>query len=68
MLDEAIIEYKKALVTKTILPKIHYNLGIAYYYKRNYKLAITHCNKAIEFGGTVNPRLLELIELLKPYR
>jgi len=68
MLDEAIIEYKKALVTKTILPKIHYNLGIAYYYKRNYKLAITHCNKAIEFGDTVNPRLLELIELLKPYR
>jgi len=65
MLDEAIFEYKKALVINPNLAKVHYNLGVAYYYKGNYKLAILHCDKAVKLGLSVNP---ELLELLKPYR
>jgi len=65
MLDEAILEYKKALAINPNLAKVHNNLGIAYYYKGDYKLAILHCDKAVDLEGNVNPKLLEL---LKPYR
>ena len=65
IVDEAISEYKKSLDLKPNLAEAHNNLSVAYYHKENYKLAIVHCNKAVELGGRVNPKLLEL---LKPYR
>jgi len=65
MLNEAISEYKKALAINPNSAEAHTNLGAAYYYKGNYKLAIVHCDKAMELGFRVNPKLLEL---LKPYR
>lgn len=65
MLDEAIFEYKKSLFINPNLAEVHYNLSVAYYYKGIYESAILHCGKAIELGGSVNPKLLES---LKPYR
>jgi Tfp pilus assembly protein PilF len=64
-LDEAILEYKQAIGIKPGYATAHDNLAIAYYSQGKYKLAIFHCDKAVELGGSVNPRLLQL---LKPYR
>jgi tetratricopeptide (TPR) repeat protein len=65
MLDEAIAEYQAALAINPDLGQAHYNLSVAYYYKENYRLAIAHCDKAVERGVSVYPQLLEL---LRPYR
>jgi tetratricopeptide (TPR) repeat protein len=65
MLNDAISEYKKVLAINPNLAVAHSSLGVAYYYKANYKLAIFHYDKAVELGGRVNPKLLELV---KPYR
>jgi tetratricopeptide (TPR) repeat protein len=64
-LDKAISEYRQAIVIKPDYAKAHNNLTVAYCLKENYRLAIIHCNKALELGHNVNPKLLEL---LKPYR
>jgi tetratricopeptide (TPR) repeat protein len=60
--DKAITEYKHALLTISSDGKVHNNLAIAYYLKKNYKLAIIHSDKAVAFGITPNPQLLELLE------
>jgi len=65
MFDEAIYEWNKALAISPNLAEVNYNLGGAYYSKGNYKSAIRYCDKAVELGVSVNPKLLEL---LKPYR
>ena len=65
MVDEAIDEFKEVLVINPNYAKAHYSLGMAYYYKKNYTLALVHCNKAIELGYSVKPGLLKLLELLK---
>lgn len=65
MYDEAITEYKKAIEINPSYAKAHYNLTIAYYYKKEYSLAIEYCDRAIELGCKVPP---ELLEDLEPYR
>ena len=65
MLDEAISEYKEALIIHPSMAEAHHNLSATYYYKKNYTLAIAHCDKAERLGFSVHPQLLEL---LKPYR
>jgi tetratricopeptide (TPR) repeat protein len=65
MLDEAIAEYREALTIRPTMAEAHHNLSATYYYKKNYRLAIAHCDKAEELGYSVHPKLLES---LKPYR
>jgi len=65
MLDEAIAAYKEALMIKPTMAEAHHNLSATYYYKKNYTLAIAHCDKAAALGYSVHPKLLES---LKPYR
>jgi tetratricopeptide (TPR) repeat protein len=65
MLDESISEYKQAIIIKPDYANAHNDLAVSYYYKGNYKLAMIHCDKAVELGYNVHPKLLEL---LKPYR
>jgi len=65
MLEEAIIEYKKALTINPNLVEAHTNLSVVYYTKKNYKLAILHCDKIVQLKGMANPKLLKLLE---PYR
>ena len=64
-LMKAIPQLKKALAINPNYARAHNQLGIAYYYDGQYKLALDHCNRALELGWRVNPKLLEL---LKPYR
>jgi spermidine synthase len=64
-LDKAITAYKRAIAIKADYASAHNSLAVAYYYKENYKLAIIHCDKAVELGVSIDPKLLEL---LKPYR
>ncbi len=62
---DAIIWLKKALATDPKLAVAHNNIAVAYYYQKQYNLALRHCDKAIELGYQVPPKLLEL---LKPFR
>jgi len=64
-LNKAISEYKQAIAIKPDYAKAHENLAISYYSQGNHKSAIFHCDKAVEVGGSINPKLLEL---LKAYR
>ena len=63
-LDQSISALKEAVTINPAYAKAHYHLAIAYYYNKQYKQALIHCNRARELGGTVDPKL---IELLKPY-
>lgn len=63
--EEAIVVFKKGLEIDPNLASAHNNLAAAYYYTKQYDLAIKHCNKAIELGYKVSP---ELLRLLEPYR
>jgi spermidine synthase len=65
MRDEAISEYKRGIAINPNFVMLHNNLGVGYYYKGNYKLAILHFDKAVELGFSVNPKFLEF---LKPHR
>ena len=64
-LDEAVNEYKLALSLKDDFATAHNNLAMTYFQKREYALAIKHCDRAVELGLKVNPALLK--DLL-PYR
>jgi tetratricopeptide (TPR) repeat protein len=64
-LEEAIEEYEKALTINPTYGEIHYNLSILYYDRKNYKLALLHCDRAQELGFEVPSQLLST---LKPYR
>ncbi|MFA5090999.1 MAG: tetratricopeptide repeat protein [Candidatus Omnitrophota bacterium] len=63
--SEAIRLLKNALVLNPDYPTAYNNLAVAYYYKKDYELAVTYCDKAIELGYKVSPKFLQL---LKPYR
>lgn len=62
---EAIVVFKKALTLDPNSSVMHNNLALAYYYAKQYDLAVKHCDKALNLGYKVVPKLLEL---LKPYR
>ena len=64
-LDEAISEYKRALAIKPNYAKAQYNLGIAYYSKEQFELAIVHLEKAWRLGYSIKP---ELLRFIKSYR
>ena len=63
-LDDAVSEYKRALAIRDNFAIVHNNLGLAYFKKGEYELAIKHCDLASELGA-VHPKLLK--DLL-PYR
>ncbi|GAH11414.1 unnamed protein product, partial [marine sediment metagenome] len=65
MHDEAIREFKKTIEINPSYADAYSNLAAAYYYKGEYSLAITYCDRAIELGYRVYPKLLEFLE---PYR
>ena len=63
--EKAISEFLAALEMIPEDGPTHHNLALAYYSNKHYKLAIEHCDAALELGEKVQP---ELLELLKPYR
>jgi len=63
--DEAITALKKAIEINPKNAEAHNNLAVAYYYKKQYELAVKHCNNATKLGYKVNPDLLKLLE---PFR
>lgn len=65
MVDKAISEHRKALAIDPNFADAHTNLAVSYYSKKKYRLAIKHCDKAIELGCSIHPSLLDA---LKPYR
>jgi tetratricopeptide (TPR) repeat protein len=66
MIKEAISEYQRAMsIDSDIAGKAHNNLAVLYYYEKQYEEAVHHCNKAVELGFEVQPRLLKN---LKPHK
>ncbi len=63
--EEAIGLWEKALEIKPDFLVAHFNLSKFYFSKKQYGLAIEHCDKIIESGGSVDESLLKL---LQPYR
>ena len=63
--DEAIAFFQKALEINPRYAEAHYNLALIYYERKNYPLAIQHCDQAGKLGIVVDPKFLEL---LKPHR
>jgi tetratricopeptide (TPR) repeat protein len=63
--DEAIASFQKALEFNPRYAEAHYNLALIYYERKNYPLAIQHCDQAGKLGIVVDPKFLEL---LKPHR
>jgi tetratricopeptide (TPR) repeat protein len=64
-LDDAILEYEKALAIDPDYAKVHYNLAITHYKKGNHTEAMKHCDRASELGVEIHQKVLES---LKPYR
>ena len=62
--EEAISSFRKAIEINPNHVKAHYNLSVAYFNEKQYKLAIKYCDKAKDLGF-VNP---DFLEALKPYR
>lgn len=59
---EAIEAYKKILEIEPNLAAAHNNLAVAYYYDRQYDLAVKHIEIAQQLGYKVSPEFLGLIE------
>jgi len=63
-IERAISMFKKAIKIDPKYAKAYNNLAIIYFHKKEYKLAIEYCDKALRHG-LINPVLLEA---LQPYR
>jgi tetratricopeptide (TPR) repeat protein len=64
-LTEALKLFGQALAMDPSNATVHNNLALVYYYSRQYKLAIRHCDEAVRRGYRVDPKLLGWLE---PYR
>ena len=64
-MEEAIASFQKALEINPKYAEAHYALAVIYYEKKEFKLAIDHCDQAGKLGIVVDPKFLEQ---LKPYR
>ncbi len=63
--EDAVALFKRAMKINPNYAEAYNNLAIIYYNKKQYSLAVKHCNRAIELGYKVNP---EFLKLLEPYR
>ena len=66
LMDRAIETRKKALAIDPYDAVAHYHIAVEYYFKREYALAIEHCDRAISLGyKEVEP---EFLRHLEPFR
>jgi tetratricopeptide (TPR) repeat protein len=63
--DEAIRLWNIAVEKDPGFAVAHFNLAVFYFQKKQYILAVKHCDAVISLGHNVDPAFLEL---LKPYR
>jgi tetratricopeptide (TPR) repeat protein len=61
-IDESIATSQKALELEPDFPVTHNNLAIAYLERGDFGLAADHCERAIELGYEVAPKILKEIE------
>ncbi len=60
-IDDSIETNLKVLKLQPEFAPAHNNLAIAYLEKGEYALAVTHCDKAVELGYAVAPKILSEI-------
>ncbi len=61
----AIYWFKKTLELDPDLAVAHHNLALAYYYAKDYSLAVKHSDQASRLGYAVSPKLTQWLE---PYK
>lgn len=59
LLDESIQANLKVLDIEPNFPVVHNNLVICYLEQENYDKAIEHCDRAVELGYAVDPKILK---------
>jgi len=64
-IDEAISLWNEAVKANPGLAVAHFNLSAYYFRRKQYDLALRHCDKVLELGFQVDPRLLKE---LAPFR
>jgi len=57
--DQAVALFKEALTFSPQSALVHNNLAVAYYYNKQYDLALRCCDKASALGYKVEPRFLD---------
>ena len=62
MVDESIETNLKALKIDESFAVAHNNLAIAYLEKKHFKMAVQHCDKAVELGYDVAPEIRKEVE------
>lgn len=63
--EKAIEIWNKAVQINPGFAIAHFNLAVFYFQRKQYNLAVKHCDKVNELGSEVDP---EFLRLLKPYR
>ena len=64
-IDKAIYIWESIVRQQPGFATAHFNLATFYFQRKQYDLAIMHCDKVVELGYQVDH---EFLELLKPYR
>ncbi|MFA4854060.1 MAG: tetratricopeptide repeat protein [Candidatus Omnitrophota bacterium] len=64
-IDKAIELWNEAIQINPAFAIAQFNLAVFYFQRKQYNLAIKHCDKVTELGDKVDPKFLLL---LKPYR
>jgi len=64
-IDEAIRLWEKLTKFNPDFAVAHFNLCVYYFKRKQYDLAVLHCNKVIQLGNTVDPKFLRELE---PFR
>ena len=63
MLDDAITAIDRAITIDPVNGEAHLGLAVTYYTRKQYTLAIEHCNKAIQLGYQVPLWFLEKLNI-----
>jgi len=54
--------YREAIKRNEKFIPAYINIGVIYYYEKEYDISFRYLNKAIELGGRIHPDLFEFVK------